>query len=53
MLSLLRIVHFLEANILLTSISSILNIFYVFVKVTYFDFFVVKIYAPFTHSYTQ
>ena len=42
---------FLETNILLTSISSILNVFFVFiVEVTFLDIFIVKIYA---HSYIQ
>ena len=44
---------FLETNILLTSISFILNIFFYFVvEVIFWIFFVVKIYAIFTHSYT-
>ena len=43
---------FLETNILLTSIPSILNIFFVFIEFTYFDFFIVEIYAISTHSYT-
>ena len=44
----------LETNILLTSISSKLNTFFVFiVKVAFFDFFIVKIYAFSVHSYIQ
>ena len=42
---------FLEVNILLTSISSILNSFFVFVKVDFFYLFIIKIYALSTHSY--
>ena len=40
---------FLETKILLTSISSILNIFVV--KVTFLDIFIVKIYALSIHFY--
>ena len=42
---------FLEINILLTSISSTLNSFFVFVKVNFFYLFIIKIYALSTHSY--
>ena len=42
---------FLETNILLTSVPFISNIS-VFVEVTFFDFFVVEIYAISAHSYT-
>ena len=35
--------YFLETNILLTPISSVFTIFFVFIKVTFFDFFVIEI----------
>ena len=46
-------VSFLQTNILLTSISSILNIFlFVFiVKVAFLNFFIIKIYVACTPSY--
>ena len=49
----LAYVSFLETNILLRSISSILNILCFFCKSHFFDFFIVKIYANFAHSYRQ
>ena len=45
---------FLETNMLLTSMSSILYMYiyiFVFVEGAFSDFFVVKIYALLTHSY--
>ena len=43
---------FLGTNILLTSISSIFIIFFVFVvEITFLDIFIVKIYALSVHSY--
>ena len=42
---------FLETNILLTSKSFILNTL-LFVKSTFVDLFIIKIYALSTHSYT-
>ena len=44
---------FLETNILLTSKSSILNIFCFYYKSRFFYIFVVKIYALSLHSYIQ
>ena len=45
-------VSFLETKTLLISLSLILKSFFIFVvKVTFFYFFVVKIYAAYTHSY--
>ena len=43
---------FLEANILLISMSSILNSFFDFVKIAFVDFLVFRIHALSTHSYT-
>ena len=43
---------FFETNILLTSMSSTLNYIFIFVEITFFDFFsVFKIYVLSTHSY--
>ena len=45
---------FLKTNILLTSISFMLNIFFIFiVKVAFFDVFTIKIYVLSVHSYIQ
>ena len=44
--------YFLETNILLTSMSFKLNSFFVFIKVTFLDLFIIKIYALSTHSST-
>ena len=43
---------FLETNILLASISSVLNMF-LFGKSHFFYFFVAQIYAPFAHFYIR
>ena len=42
---------FLETNILLTS-KTYIKYFLVFIKITFIDFFIFKIYALSTHSYT-
>ena len=44
---------FLETNILLTSMSSIVNSFLFFIEITFVDVFVIKINVLFTHSYTR
>ena len=49
----LQYCSFLETNILLTSKSSILNIFCFYYKSRFFYIFVVKIYALSLHSYIQ
>ena len=41
-----------ETNILLTSKSCKLNSFFVFIKVTFVDFLVLKNYCLIAHSYT-
>ena len=43
---------FSETNILFTSMSSIEK-FFIFIKITFFDLFIVKIYALSAHSYIQ
>ena len=43
---------FFETDILVKSMSSDLNSFFVFVKIAFAHFFVFKIYALSTHSYT-
>ena len=42
---------FFETNILLTSMTFKLNSFFVLIKVTFNDLFIIKIYALSTHSY--
>ena len=43
---------FSETNILFTSMSSIEQ-FFIFIRITFFDLFIVKIYALSAHSYIQ
>ena len=44
---------FLETNLLLTSISSILNIFCFYFKSRFFDIFIIKVYVLSIHSYIR